>query len=101
MLKAFVEERDGFMIGIVDGRLDTPSTPLAEKGLAPLLSCSDKDIIIDCTDMNYIASSGLRLFLDILKNAKANGHHVYIKNISDNIREAFTLTGFIDLFEYI
>lgn len=101
MLKAFVEEKDGYMVGTVEGRLDTPATPIAEKGLTPLFVCDDKDIIIDCTDMNYIASSGLRLFLDILKNAKAHGHHVYIKNLSDNIREAFTLTGFIDLFEYM
>ncbi len=89
------------MVAILDGRLDTPSTPEAEKSLAPLLKCKDKDVILDCTEMTYIASSGLRIFLDILKVTKANGHHTYIKNICDNIKEAFELTGFIDLFEYL
>lgn len=101
MIKAFVEEKNGYMVGTIEGRLDTPATPMAEKGLAPLFSCDDKDIIIDCKDLTYIASSGLRLLLDILKNAKAHGHHVYMKNLSGNFREAFTLTGFIDLFEYM
>lgn len=89
------------MVAILDGRLDTPATPEAEKGLVPVLLCKDKDIVLDCTDLTYIASSGLRIFLDILKNAKSNGYHAYIKNIPNNIKEAFELTGFIDLFEYI
>lgn len=101
MVKITLKEQDGNMVAILDGRLDTPSTPEAEKALSPLLRCDDKDIIFDCTDLAYIASSGLRLILEILKNAKAHDHHVYMKNLSKNIKEAFVLTGFIDLFEYI
>jgi len=89
------------MVAIMDGRLETPATAEAEKALGPLFHCDDKDIIFDCTELVYIASSGLRLLLEILKNAKAHGHHVYLKGISNNIREAFVLTGFINLFEYI
>ena len=101
MIKINVVEQDGYKVAILDGRLETPATPEAEKALSPLLHCDDKDIILDCTELTYIASSGLRIFLEILKNAKAHEHHVYIKNISKNIKEAFVLTGFIDLFEYI
>ena len=101
MIKINVVEQDGYKVAILDGRLETPATPEAEKALSPLFHCDDKDIIFDCTDLSYIASSGLRLLLEILKNAKAHDHHVYIKNISKNIKEAFVLTGFIDLFEYM
>jgi anti-anti-sigma factor len=51
--------------------------------------------------LDYLASSILRLLLGILKNAKKGGHHVYIKNIESNIREAFQLTGFLNLFEQL
>ena len=101
MVKITLKEQDGNMVAIMDGRLDTPATAEAEKALSPLFHCDDKDIIFDCTDLSYIASSGLRLLLEILKNAKAHDHHVYMKNLSKNIKEAFVLTGFIDLFEYI
>jgi len=101
MVKITLKEQDGNMVTTLDGRLDTPATPDAEAALSPLYHCDDKDIILDCTELSYIASSGLRIFLDILKNAKAHDHHVYIKNISKNIKEAFELTGFIDLFEYM
>lgn len=101
MLKINIKEQEETMVAIMDGRLDTPSTPEAEKALKPLFHCDDKDIIIDCTELDYIASSGLRLLLEILKNSKAHGHHVFLKGISKSIREAFVLTGFINLFEYI
>ena len=101
MVKITLKEQDGNMVAILDGRLDTPATAEAEKALSPLLRCDDKDIIFDCTDLSYIASSGLRLLLEILKNAKAHDHHVYMKNLSKNIKEAFVLTGLVELFEYI
>ena len=101
MVKINIEEQDGYKVAILDGRLDTPASPEAEKALSPLQKCNDKDIILDCTNLSYIASSGLRIFLDILKNSQAHDHHVYIKNINKNIKEAFVLTGFIDLFEYM
>ena len=101
MITISIKEQDENMVAIMDGRLDTPSTADAEMALRPLFHCDDKDIIFDCKKLDYISSSGLRLLLDILKNAQAHGHHVYMKDISNTIREAFTLTGFINLFEYL
>ena len=101
MTNITIQEEGNMMVAYLKGRLDTPATPDAERALNPLFHCDDKDIIFDCKKLDYISSSGLRLFLDILKHSKAHEHHVFIKNISAPIREAFVLTGFINLFEYI
>lgn len=101
MIKISMQEQDGKMVVGLDGRLDTSATPDAEKTMEPLFHCDDKDIVFDCTELVYISSSGLRLLLEILKNSRAHGHDVYMKNLSKNIREAFELTGFIDLFKYV
>ncbi len=95
-----IQKQDGYLVAIFNGRLDTTAAPQAEKDLNPLLSNNDKDIILDCTDLEYISSSGLRLFLNILKNVKPLGHHVFISGMNDNIRNVFTMTGFINLFEF-
>ena len=100
-MKTTIQEQDGQLVAILEGRLDTAVSEEVEEQLSPLHKCKDKDIVIDCTNLTYISSSGLRLLLDILKNAQAHGHHVYMKDISNTIREAFTLTGFIGLFEYL
>ena len=99
MVKISIREVEDKYVIMLGGYLDTSATPEVEKALAPLMESVDKDVILDCNDLDYIASSTLRLLLKILKNAKKDGHHVYIRNIDPNIREAFQLTGFINLFE--
>ena len=88
------------MVAILEGRLDTAASPETEKAMSPLFDSEGKDIIIDCIDLEYISSSGLRIFLGILKNAEDKGDHVYIKGISNDVRAVFAMTGFINLFEF-
>ncbi len=68
--------------------------------IQPLLDNADKEIVLDCTDLEYISSSGLRIFLAVLKNAKAKGSHVFIRNINEGIQKVFKMTGFYNLFEF-
>lgn len=100
-MKIEITEQDGYKVAILDGRLDTPASSAAADALEPLKTCTDKDIIFDFTELSYIASSGLRILLEMQKHARKNGHKCYIKNMNKNIREAFEFTGFIDLFDYI
>ena len=94
-------EQDGKMVAMLEGRLDTAASIETEKAMSPLYECEKQDIIIDCTDLTYISSSGLRIFLGVMKNAKARNSHVYIRGISNDIRSIFTMTGFINLFDFI
>ena len=56
-----VEEIDGKFVVTFNGELDTAAAAETEKALAPVMESLGKDIIFDCTDLEYIASSGLRL----------------------------------------
>ena len=47
-----------------------------------------------------IAVLGLRIFLNVLKNAKVQGSKVYLRGVNDDIREVLTMTGFNCLFEF-
>ena len=95
-----IEEIDGNVVAILEGNLDTAAAAGTEKAMSPLNDVEGKDIIIDCTDLAYISSAGLRIFLGILQNAQAKGGHVYIKGINDNVRAVFTITGFSNIFEF-
>ena len=87
------------MTAIISGRLDTPSAVSAQKDIVPLLENADKEIVIDCENLQYISSSGLRLFLAIRKEVAAKGGKVIVEHISEDIRKVFMMTGFIQLFE--
>jgi anti-sigma B factor antagonist len=99
-MKTTLKEENNELVMYFDGRLDTAASPVVEKDIQPLLESDNKNIVLDCTKLEYISSSGLRLFLSVLKNAKAKGNHVYITGVSNDIRNVFAMTGFINLFEF-
>lgn len=99
-MNTILKEIDGNMVAILEGRLDTAASPETEKAMQPLFDCENKDIILDCTKLDYISSSGLRIFLMVLKNTKPKGCHVYIQGLNDDLRQVFAMTGFTNLFEF-
>ena len=94
-----INEENGGLRAIFEGRLDTPAAVKAQQEITPLLENADKTIIIDCTQLEYISSSGLRLFLTIRKEAGAKSGKVIIENINEEIHKVFMMTGFYNLFD--
>lgn len=99
-MKTTIEERDGKLYVTLDGEMDTAAALEAEQVLQPLYKSNGRDVIIDCAKLEYIASSGLRILLGILKGAKAGGSLVVLKDVNEDIKNVFQLTGFIDIFSF-
>jgi len=95
-----IEEIDGKYVAVLEGEMDTAAAIESEKVLKPIYNGNGKDVIIDCTKLEYIASSGLRILLSILKGAKASGSKVVMRGVNDDIKNVFKLTGFISIFEF-
>jgi anti-anti-sigma factor len=95
-----IHETDGTTVAVLEGRLDTAASPDAERALQPLYHCENRAIVLDCSKLHYISSSGLRLFLSVLKSAKPRGCRVYISGLNADLRQVFAMTGFINLFEF-
>ena len=99
-MKTRLEEIEGKFVATLVGEMDTAAAVEAEEVLKPLYQSNGKDVIIDCTNLEYIASSGLRILLGILKGAKSSGSRVVMKGMNDDIKSVFQLTGFISIFEF-
>ena len=100
IMNAKLEEIDGKYVATLEGEMDTAAATEAEEVLKPLYEAGGKDVVIDCKGLEYIASSGLRILLGILKGAKAGGSRVVLKGVNEDIRNVFKLTGFISIFEF-
>ena len=100
MMTTSIQELDGKLVATLSGELDTAAARETEQALQPLLESKGKPVIIDCTSLEYISSSGLRILLGILKQSKASGSSVVLRNVNDVIREVLELTGFVSLFEF-
>ena len=98
-MNAMIEQLEDKFLVTLEGELDTTAAAEVEQTLQPLYTTNGKEVIIDCTKLEYIASSGLRILISILKGSKAGGSKVVLKNLNDDIKDVFKLTGFINLFE--
>lgn len=97
-MKTEIVENGNQVIAKFSGRLDTPAAVQTAEDVKPLLTVENKEIILDCTALEYISSSGLRIFLSIRKEAATHGSKVIVRHINDDIRQVFMMTGFVSLF---
>ena len=94
-----ITQKENAVTAQLSGRLDTAVSQEVAQKLQPVIEDAGKTIILDCKDLSYISSSGLRIFLTIRKAASAAGGKVIVKDINNEIRQVFMMTGFLNLFE--
>ncbi len=94
-----IEKGNGQTTAFLKGRLDTPAAIEVTPVMDGLAADSAGTIILDCSELEYISSSGLRLFLTLRKAAAQHGGRVIVRSINDVIRGVFMMTGFLNLFE--
>ena len=99
-MKTTVQELDGRLVAVLAGELDTAAAAEPEAALKPLFESTGKDLVLDCADLQYIASSGIRILVNLLKTAKAKGDRVVLKNVNEVIRDVLELTGFVSYFVF-
>ena len=78
-----------------EGRLDTNTTPYAEKELTDSLD-NVKELVLDFKNLDYISSAGLRLLLILQKKMNDRGAMTII-NANDMVKEIFEVTGFSEV----
>ena len=98
-MEVHITESEGTMTAGLGGRLDTPAAVEVTREIQPLLDNAGKTLVLDCSEMTYISSSGLRIFLTLRKAAAAEGGRVVVEGLSSEIRQVFMMTGFLQLFE--
>lgn len=85
----------------IKGRLDTSNYKTLEDNLNPLIDGGEKNILINCKPLEYVSSSGLRVFLIVLKKIAALKGKLVFCNLNDNLTEVFEVSGFITIFNVV
>lgn len=83
----------------IKGRLDTTNYNNLETEFNKIIDKGNTSILVDCSNLVYVSSSGLRVFLVALKTLnKLNGKFL-MSNLQENIQEIFEISGFISIFK--
>lgn len=77
----------------LSGRLDVKAARDAEEAFAK--ACDEvPNIVLDLTDLDYIASAGLRTIKRLRGAVNDNGGTLVLRGVQDEIMEIFEMTGF-------
>ncbi len=75
-------------------RIDTMNAPQFEKDIEPALADGGVDLEMDCTDLNYMASSGLRVIQKTMRIVMQQKGQFKITNVNPEIYKVLQTTGF-------
>lgn len=92
-----VDTQDGVSIVKLSGRLDSNNAAETEQQAMGLVEKGQKRIVIDMADLGYVSSAGLRVFLVLAKRIKGAGGGLAFHSMSDNVKEVFEVSGFINV----
>ena len=86
---------NGILTVLLDGKLDTGTTPKVTEEIEADIDNAQK-LIIDMKELKYISSAGLRLLLSLHKRMSQKDGMI-IKNVNETNMEIFDFTGFADI----
>lgn len=90
------KEENGTVILSLTGRLDATTSPLLEQKLKDEFEKAE-GLILDLAKLEYVSSSGLRLFLIGYKSMKGNGKAFELINATPIVSEVLDMTGLSSL----
>jgi len=97
-MNIIVKEKGKHLVIKVVGRIDTSNYEVFSNELQVLIDEGKKFFVMDLKELDYISSSGLRIFLKVLKALRAIEGDVVLCCLNDKIKSVFEMSGFLSLF---
>ncbi|RLL42145.1 anti-sigma factor antagonist [Oceanobacillus piezotolerans] len=84
----------------LSGEIDAYTAPKLKETLLPLTKLEKVNTIeVDFTNVNYMDSTGLGVFVSALKSSNEHGNEFKLVNLNDRIYRIFKITGLIDIMD--
>jgi len=80
------------------GEIDIYTAQTLKDKLYSIVETNQTDLKLECSNLNYIDSTGLGIFVGALKKTRLYGKNIYLFKLKDNIRKLFVITGLDKLF---
>ena len=88
------QQQENHYIFKLDGRLDSNTSPDFEKKIFDAIESGRFSLIIDCGQLDYITSAGLRVLNKTAKRLKREKGEIVLCAMEDYVREVFEIAGF-------
>lgn len=93
-----LDEEKNHWVFLPDGDLDIYTSQEFRDQVIESFEKGNRDILIDCENLDYLDSTGLGALISVLKTVKDTDYKIYLENIKPNIRKLFSITELDKLF---
>lgn len=83
----------------VSGEIDAFTAPKLREELMPLAEKENANLVINLRDVSYMDSTGLGVFVGLLKAVRKNGGKLKLVELSDRLARLFSITGLNDIID--
>ncbi len=80
------------------GRLNVTTTAELEQVFTKLLEEKQTKVLVECRELEYISSAGLRVLLTSAKQFKKISGEIALAGLSQNVKQVFEISGFTSIF---
>lgn len=97
-MKINIQRNGDEVVVALNGELDTVTTAQIGEELNRIIEMASNQLIIDCKDLEYISSSGLRFFMQLKRHSEQQNGTVTLINMNQDVKEVFRISGFHHIF---
>ncbi|MEJ9232673.1 anti-sigma factor antagonist [Peribacillus butanolivorans] len=94
-----VNELNTEFIVKLKGEIDAYTAPKLRESLFPISEQDNVSIIIDLTEVSYMDSTGLGVFVGAFKSIRAHNGEFTLIGLSERLRRLFDITGLADIID--
>jgi anti-sigma B factor antagonist len=84
---------NNYLLISVEGEADASSSIELDQQIRESFEGDIKNILVDCTNLNYISSAGLGVFMSYIEEVNDKALTFIIFGLSDKVSKVFTILG--------
>ncbi len=95
-----VERTEGAAVVVsLNGRLDGVTAPDLEATITAIVERGDVRVALDCAEMGYVSSAGLRALLVSARKCQQGGGKLTVAALQPDCRSVMEMSGFLAIIE--
>lgn len=93
MVEIKKETENNYLLLSVEGDVDASSSIHLDKAVREAFDDGNQQILIDCTNLNYISSAGLGVFMSYIEEINQNSINFVLFGLTEKVLKVFGILG--------
>ncbi|MEJ2004170.1 MAG: STAS domain-containing protein [Cyclobacteriaceae bacterium] len=84
---------DGYLLMKVTGEVDASSSIELDEAIKEVIDEEPRNLVVDCTDLAYISSAGLGVFMSYIEEFRKHEVSLVIFGLNAKVKNVFEILG--------